>query len=89
MTVPETIGGSVPALAPGAVAKEPVGQISRIASVLRPSAAVWVQPVRDTGPRLRQPSPGTWACSVASAPTPGTVIAVTASIGRARFSRTV
>ncbi len=69
-----------------------VGQLSRTASARTPWPDAWVQPRADRTPRLRQPSPGTWAWTVASdavVPSPGTVIAVTASSGRTRANRTV
>lgn len=64
-----------------------VGQLIRTASARTPWPGDWVQPRADRPPRLRQPSPGTWAWTVAPDTvdsSPGTVIAVTASSGRAR-----
>lgn len=69
-----------------------VGQLIRTASARRPWPPVWVQPLDESAPRLCQPSPGTWAWTVASAgvpPPPGTAVAVTAASGRARPRRTV
>lgn len=69
-----------------------VGQLIRTASARRPWPGDWVQPRADRVPRLRQPSPGTCAWTVApdtEVSPPGTVIAVTASSGRVRWKRTV